>query len=249
MKVAVEKSVQVSQVLLLRDQKLSHDVGPAIWASFEEVRRFFGKVEPLEVHHEAFSARIQPEFSRCYVSRLVPEQLSPEHAVSDADEIERLWRESVGSTGVYDQRVLGELVGALVKPEGTMVLVTDVELIPPPDWRYIIWDTFPLGCIVSLAPLDPRYWGERMRHDDRVHTIKSRARAAMISIVGSLVGLTRCANDRCYLFADVDSVLRLDEMTHLGPEHEVATLSFQAFADETSPEDVQKVIRLEPKPA
>ena len=127
------------------------------------------------------------------------------------------------------------------------MLVTDVELTPPPDWRYIIWDTFPLGCVVSLAPLDPRYWGERMPHDERVGTIKRRARAAMLAIVGALVGLQRCANDRCYLFADINSVLRLDEMTHLGPEHEVEALAFRGFVDETSPEDAQEVVRLEPE--
>ena len=196
----------------------------------------FGRREPLDVTRRSRRRAGSGPSSRGTTSPAsCPSSSSRTHVVSDADEIERLWRESVRDAGVYDQRVLGE-VGRRAREAGGDDRARHRRRADTTA-RLALHHLghLPLGCVVSLAPLDPRYWGERMPHDERVGTIKRRARAAMLAIVGALVGLQRCANDRCYLFADINSVLQLDEMTHLGPEHEVEALAFRGFVDELRP--------------
>ena len=118
------------------------------------------------------------------------------------------WQTSRGvaplsSDRTVDARVLGALVQEAVQPTGWTLIVTDIELQPPPDWRYIISDGFVGGAVVSTAPLDPRYWREPIDSEThRVRVLKTRARAACISVVGSLLGLQHCSNYDCFLFSD-----------------------------------------------
>jgi hypothetical protein len=233
---AVEKEVEIWQVLLVKGVEFAREIGPAIWTGFEEVRKFFGDGETavtVDVIHDVFTAKIAAKFTPYYLSTYVFPGLDAANRIDDQGAIERIWGEAERSAGLHDQRVLGEAVSELLDPPdgATTVLVTDVEIVPPPEWRYIIWDSFPLGAIVSLAPLDPYYWGEIDSDKDRIATIKRRSRAASLSIVGSLLGLSRCENARCFLFADVDSVLRLDDMVYIGPEHGVDHLSERGFRD------------------
>src|SRR4029453_2495881 len=130
-----------------------------------------------------------------------------------------------------DARLLGPKMQSLVKPSGWSLVVTDIELTPPPEGRYIIWDQFPLGAVASVAPLDPEYWREPYDSEQqRVVIAKRRVRAACVSIVGALIGLHRCQNESCFLYANVGSVVRLDEMELIGPEHGVAELTNRGFS-------------------
>ncbi len=135
-----------------------------------------------------------------------------------------------------DAMLLGPAVQTLIQPEGLTLLVTDLELTPPNDWRYIIWDGMPLGTVASIAPLDPVYWGEPFADErERARTVKHRTRAACMSIVGSLVGLERCQNEECFLYFNVDSVTRLDDWRYIGAEHGVAELSRRGFRQSEDP--------------
>lgn len=146
------------------------------------------------------------------------------------------------SARIVDAGVLGALVQEVVQPTGWTLILTDIELEPPLDWRYIIWRSFPQGAVVSTATLDPRYWREPVESEvHRVLMIKARARAACISVVGSLIGLERCSNPECFLFKDVDSLVRLDDMKFVGPEHDVAELTFRGFGPGDDPAAIQSV--------
>jgi hypothetical protein len=239
--VTFEKTIEITQVLLLKDDKFAKLAAPALWAGFEEVRRFFGTAGDLiRVPIEGVSfVDVRPKFTSY--------QSSPDRPILDRQALVPIWRDARRGAATYDQQVLGELVKTAARLQGTSVIVTDVELVPPPEWRYIIWDAFHEGVVVSLAPLDPLYWGERVLEPERVATIKVRVRAACLSIVGQLLGLARCDNDKCYLFANVDSVVRLDAMSYLGPEHGVDELAYRGFDRSSgmpsSPQDVVQVSR------
>src|SRR5262245_55590428 len=195
MPIVQPQTVEIAQVLVFKDEALSKLVAPAVETSFEEVRQFFetpGDRFDVPVGGGGFAARVELKFAFKDIS-------------SDTPALASVWKQAQVGKEIYDHQVVGELVKMMAELTGTTVIVTDVEIAPPADWRYIIWDAFPEGVVVSLAPLDPLYWGERTSADERVGTIKSRVRAANLSIVGQLVGLTRCDNDECFLFADVDS--------------------------------------------
>jgi len=97
------------------------------------------------------------------------------------------------------------------------LIITDQEIEPPPDWRYIIWGGVPNGGVISTAPIDPEYWRERSAN--RVGAIKHRVRTSGMNVLGVALGLERCGNPRCFLFDDVGSTDVLDTMLALGEEH------------------------------
>jgi len=251
--------VRIVQVLLLVDGETSLEVGPALWAMLLEIERFYNMDRP----------RIS--FQRFYISPQVPKvnlldtarrnldrllrggkavddalmQLSPaqrvEKAVSSKDSTGRFRR-------TCDQRKLGQVVRDLIgigPDAGLLFIVTDREITPPPEWRYIIWDDFEGGAVVSMVPTDPKYW----RHPDpgRIATIKHRVRTAALSITGQFLGLERCENPGCFLYADVGSVTNLDLMTHLGDEHELPKLAGRGFQPAgADPAVVQSVVETRP---
>ncbi len=131
---------------------------------------------------------------------------------------------------VADQRALVALVrDALRLSSGTVVVVHDRPIQPPPGLRYVIWDPAPGGVAVSFATLDPGYWGERVDEDTRLVTIRRRLRAALCSVLGTAIGLVRCDNPTCFLFANVDRVARLDHMVRIGEEHDAPALTGRGF--------------------
>lgn len=220
--------------------------GSALWAAFDEIRRLYETEDGwLTVPGITGPAHIQTAFTAHYLSPFVPEEIAPKDASHSIDQLPDLI-ENARTGQVYDQRAVGALVKDILGVPGTQLIVTDLELIPPYDWRYIIWDVVEMGVVASITPLDPAYWGIRMGARERVGKIKARTRAACASVVGSLLGLRRCDNETCYLYADVDSVLRLDDMVHLGEEHGVERLAFRGFsllAEE--PEQPAEIVSLE----
>ena len=121
------------------------------------------------------------------------------------------------------------------------MLVTDQELTPPKGWRYIIWDEIQSGTAISIAPTDPVYW--RYSDENRVAIIKHRIRTAGLSVAGTFLGLKRCEEENCFLYDDVDSVTRLDEMVYLSGHHGLQELANRGFV--TRPDDPNRVQNIE----
>ncbi len=231
-----------------------NDFFPAIWAAFKEVKAFYNLDEERLKIGCFFAAESQePELSTILGSgsasgsgwgrllksftnaqtnqRLINEEEFIPISRSSLDAFAR-----VETSDTYD----GDRVAIWTKEmlrqkrfEGTPVVVFDQELTPPPQWRYVIW----ADRVVSVVPTDPTYWG--MKDDNKIVTIKHRVRTACLSIIGQLLKLKRCSNDRCFLFGNVDSVLRLDKMVELGPEHNIKMLSGKGF--DICPPDPAKV--------
>jgi hypothetical protein len=179
---------------------------------------------------------------------------------------------AVPDSPTYDQRKLigiarDQILREEFGPAGAtipLMIVTDKLITPPEDWRYIIWDSWsetestaptgtyltdsdsfsppPHSAVISTVPLDPTYWN--IVDDNRVATIKDRARTAAMSVCGTFLGLHRCRNRRCFLYRSVDSVQDLDFMDRIGPEHsEVEKLNGRGFqASVANPSVVQEVI-------
>lgn len=246
----IEKTVEIALILLIKDPKMSVLCGPALCAAFDEVQRFFVPEDDaleLPLLPGAPAARVRPSFTTHLVSSEVSPAVKIGAVIDDPELIGSALTRAGADKGIVDHVVLGGLVHQLVEPDGTSVIVTDVEIRPPPDWRYMIWDSFPSGAVVSFAPLDPMYWyATGTDESERVATIKTRARAACLTVVGSLLGVGRCANELCFMLANVDSVLRLDEMVYLGGEHGIPELEGRSFAGDSGhpaqPEGVMTIV-------
>jgi hypothetical protein len=153
-------------------------------------------------------------------------------------------------TQTIDQRKLADAIRESLDPslpaDMKFCLVTDQELTPPPEWRYLIWDDCSTdrlaGGVASLAPIDPAYW--RIRDPWRVARIKHRIRTACLSMVAECSGSERCDDTKCFLFMDVESADRLDAMVRLAPGHpdlpELTGWGFGKLSDQ--PEIVEKPI-------
>ena len=243
-----QKTVEIAQILLVGNPKASLPLAGALWAAFDEVQRFYAPDDDwLEVPlFRGSTVEVRPSFTAHYVSWEVPPEVPAEAVIDDEEAIERILRESAGGPALFDHAVLGPLVHELVDPRGTSVVLTDLEILPPPEWRYMIWDAFPSGAVVSFAPLDPAYWATRGIGDrDQVATTKARARTACLTVVGSLLGIGRCRNERCIMLANVDSVLRLDDMVSLGAEHGIEALARRSFAGSDDPAEPESIVTTE----
>ena len=182
------------------------------------------------------------------------EQYGIQETLDQADPAENVLYDLVTdeSDDTVDKTILIKEVRKLIGNVPTSVpllVVTDQELTPPPSWNYIIWDGLDeeLSFVVSTKPIHPRYWGMRSTRVNAI--IKQRVRAACCSAVGQMLGLRRCSNLRCFLYTPVESVSDLDEMSHLGREHEIPELSgmgYQVEQDEPTAFTVAPLVRFEP---
>lgn len=105
-----------------------------------------------------------------------------------------------------------------IKATEPLVIVVNQELTPPPEWRYLLWDTKELTSVISANQMDPSYLS--VGQENRFDVIERRLRAAMFCSVGESLGLSRCDNDACYMRRDVLSVTDLDAMNSYGAEHD-----------------------------
>lgn len=145
--------------------------------------------------------------------------------------------------GVYDQ---WKLIGIVRDQFGNqykddiLIIITDLEITPPSGWRYVLWNLRENDAVISLAAMNPEYWGLRDRY--LLTTIKRRVRASCLHVVGKFLGLRRCDNPICFLNRDVDSVTTLDGMVSLGKEHKLEELTNLRFSEKTSdPSKVQPI--------
>jgi len=238
----VSEPVDIVQVLLLFDAQTSSELGLALWAALVEAERFYNLEKPRAKFQRYYISPNTPPIPGLLgsalrgVGKFFSGNRMAEYAASHLSQDESLQssESSFKAAGryknTYDQTKLGQAVGELLSGKveyKQLLIVTDREITPPNDWRYVIWDSINGGVVISIAPLDPKYW--RNRDPNRIATVKYRARAAVLSCIGSMLGLDRCDNPDCFLFRDVDSVSTLDLMSELGPEHHIDELKGRGF--------------------
>ncbi len=253
------------QILVLFEEKNALDYGLALWAALHEVEHFYRPAAPSLTYRRYFVSPASPEPS--FLTRIARSlgQIfvnAPEGSAIDLLDPRTIRPISkqlrAEEAAVIDQHQLVAAVRDVTDEmsDAPMLIVTDRAIIPPRDWRYIIWDAAgsiwsdtvsPPAVALSVAPLDPRYWRES--ETDRIATIKSRARAAALSITGSMLGIGRCADRACFMFNPVSSVLTLDGMRRFGRDHDLPELEGRRFDSRvTDPGAVSPVVKAETAP-
>jgi hypothetical protein len=215
--------IEIVQVLALKRSPDSEQLGLALWAAFEEIEKFYNLGEQ-RLHCTRFVLNSDSGGSLSEVIQPLGTLTSnPEPTAYDTD----LW---LGLQGKFRRTIDQEMLGSFIRNRlsqahnnSFLTIFTDQEIEPPPNWRYVIWDTISNGAVVSAAPTDPNYWRERS--SNRFGTIKHRVRTAGISVTGVQLGLKRCENPGCLLFDDVGSTIALDSMVVLGAEHGWSSLA------------------------
>jgi predicted Zn-dependent protease len=232
--------VEIVQVLLLFDEKSSNEYGPALWAALNEVEAFYNTGEKRVKARRFYIAPSIPSSGFFGTLRSVAKfftQSEVKNAIDVLQQDERVLAELSSAASVamkpntktYDQerliaeareKVLRKQLGAVASTI-PMMIVTDRQIAPPENWRYIIWQTWPdkspVNAVISTIPLDPNYWGDS--DPDRIAMIKDRIRTAALSVCGEFLRLRDCHNPRCFLCEKVDSVVAVDQMSRLGEEH------------------------------
>lgn len=254
----MDKSViSINQVLLFQDPTNSKELGEVLWTAAKEVENFYNLVEQRAVFRRSYLSEVIPDNIRRSGTTTLPllqkvldffTRAADQHINKETSEVmiklvqsDAQWKTAEGKFArTYDTEKILQLVRELSGDEKSSlipVVVTDLMLTPPPEWRYIIWDGDRNGIVISIPPTDPKFW--RISDPNRIAIIKHRVRTAFLSAVGEVIGLEDCDNERCFLFGDVDSVTRLDSMIFLGPEHNIETLKQRGF--EIVPKDPIKV--------
>ncbi len=241
----LSKPLEISLVLLLDDLD---PFGATAWQAILDATALYG-VEGgwIEVSETGSSeVRVAPQVEPVFLGREdlpeVPSQLPPDRVA------ELLWQvgEHVpvskgvprrGAAGSVDPMALVGYVGDAVGASGMCVVVHDRPITPQQGQRYAIWNQVPGGVAVSLATLDPLYWGEKTSEDRRGRAVRQRLRAALCSVLGVAIGMIRCDNPTCFLFANVDRVTRLDNMVRIGEEHGAPDLAGRGFTSDGDDSD------------
>lgn len=258
--------IKVDQVLLFLNPGVSEELGRALWAAMEEVEAFYNFDDQRVVFRRIYLSEHVPDglklgyggFSglKLWLNKLLGWDNSDKNASASKEEIfqstlEDKWQEARGKySRTYDARKIVATVRKILADEelgNVTIIVTDQELTPPPDWRYVIWagDTDG-GIVISTVPTDPKYW--RMSDPHPASIIKHRVRTSCLQIVGRMLGLDVCENERCFLFQPVDSVLRLDHMVELGSEHKIEALANRGYKIRVNDPGVVQSIEKNPEP-
>ena len=251
---AATHAVDIHLVLLLSDPGVATDLGASAWLAAAEAAQLYASADasliiPVD---EAREVSVKATIERWYLG---PDGVAGTEPALPYAKVRDLLAElspatKASGTSWVDQRALVALVlEALEMDEGHTVVITDRPIQPPHDLRYLIWDPVPGGVAVSMATLDPRYWSESVDLHERRRAVKRRLRAALCSVVGTLVGLVRCDNPWCFLYADVERVTRLDDFLFIGEEHRVQSLARRGFGDEVSEGGLEAVVDVAPPPA
>lgn len=241
--------IPITQLLLFGDAATARELGNVLWLALDEVRRLFSSDGAPAAFNvplpDGSLAAVRPEIQMLLLAPVPVPSVAPEYRLAAGESragavIERALRDAVDSRGGVDGSALARSVQAQLGLDERIpfVLVTDQPITPPPHWRYAIWQPVAGGGVLSTAVLDPAYWGGPALGGadvDRLLVLKHRTRAASAMVIGSLIGLYRCDNPTCFLYADADSVARLDGMLHLGAEHAVPDLTGRGFAPEDDP--------------
>lgn len=250
----LSRPLQLRVVLLLDDPE---PFGAVAWQAITDAAALFavdgGWIEVSEVG--SGEVRLASEVEAVYLGRQDLTDAAPSALPAErVDELLRLVearnpvvkeapRRGTSGNAVADPMALVGYIGDAVGASGPCVVVHDRPLQPPPGLRYVIWNPVPGGVAVSYATLDPLYWGERLDEAGRRDTVRRRLRAALCSVLGTAIGLVRCDNPSCFLFANVDRVTRLDAMVRIGAEHGAPTLTGRGFTSAgDDPEGAAEVV-------
>jgi hypothetical protein len=222
-------SIAIGQVLFVAEEPGTTEAvfGPALVDAAFEAARFLdipGGWQP-PVKTGSAGARVRPELTLRYVGLSPPAEVADRTVPGSIDYVRAIRERAQAGPGLYQQQVLGPLASRVAEIHTSSVVLTDLPITPPKEWRYIIWDVTASGAVISAAPLDPGYWEPSVPPDLRRATITRRATAAQLCVMGSLLGLRRCDNDRCFMFGNIDSVTRLDHAETIGPEHGIEELT------------------------
>ena len=135
-------------------------------------------------------------------------------------------------------RRVRDILGHLpVTADDIKLTVTDLKMAAPAGVPFLLWHAveepeFPNNVIVSTHYMDPATWGDPMSEEARRAAIEQRLTAAMINIMGVMLGYQPCHDPECYLYRPIERVRRLDYMrgfvgvhadllnTRLSPEQE-----------------------------
>lgn len=230
----------IIQVLVFQSPEKAKQLGPAVWAAFQEIENFYNHDQQRLVCRRLVFDPGQDEPFRS--------ELGSCNDNTAGTSAESFW---VSARGRYHRTIDQNRLVALMREklptqerELPMVVITDSEITPPPDWRYIIWDNADDNClVVSIAPTDPLFWREQIS-PRRIAVIKHRVRTAGLSATGELLGLRFCKNSSCFLFDDVESTEMLDSMLILGKEHKIPGLEGLGFSPRPrDPFGVQRIQR------
>ena len=247
-RVIVLEPVNVIQVLLLFEEKNSSECGLALWAALNEVEAFYNTHEKRMNVRRLYISDFVPSSGLLDTAwrKLVgpsdtsnaldllrqEERAAPSPSLAAAEKSDTMTYDQERLVEVARTEILRTRFGDAALNDSLMI-ITDQPITPPRDWHYVIWDSWPpahvKNAVISIAPLDPSYWGDS--DPNRVATIKDRARTAALSVCGEFLGLQRCKNPRCFLYSLVGSVTNLDHMNRLGPEHasEISGLTDYGF--------------------
>ncbi|HEX8083378.1 MAG TPA: hypothetical protein VF529_03750 [Solirubrobacteraceae bacterium] len=206
---------ELTHVLLLANEDHYEETGPELWEVLADVRAFYGATRGSATHERLCITVGEPPA----LAEVVPpgERLS-----LGADGMAALLEAAAGSfqSTLETGKVITwarEITARRDIALRSMVVITDQELAPPDGWRYLLWSREHADGVLSIAALDPDYWG--IAGAEGWPRIADRARVGCLCLTGWLAGLERCDNPSCFLFRDVASVLQLDRMKELGPEH------------------------------
>jgi hypothetical protein len=228
--------ISVAQVVLFRESRNYNELARVVWTAMAEAVNFFSLANLI-----IKSRRLVCFPAAGILKEELPAEKDASKYLADAD---HFWAEvRAPYSRTYAQAKIVQQVRKQFFTRATekLFIVTDQEICPPKNWRYILWDGTGADVVISIAAMDPRYWGQQI--NDIRSLMKHRCRTALINTMGEEIGISRCMNEQCLEFDNIDSVTRLDEMLYLGTEHSLAELTGRGFAPESNnPEELQPVI-------
>jgi hypothetical protein len=256
-------TLTLTQVMFFRDARSMVQLNAMVLAIFQELESFFAPTGSYaHVERLRMLSKVQGDLMAPSTVEVVREILSrafskaPNQArTPDVEASEQSWAEAKGRfrNTVDPDKLIAIVKRQLPEPighdRGRLLIVTDQEITPPPQWRYKMraGDDQQHAVVVSLAPMNPRSWSSEQ--DDRDLTVlKHRIRAACIRKLAMWCGLQECDQENCYLFRHVESAESLDYFTHLGGEHvseasdfaPVVELEFNPSSDPAQIQDLRK---------
>ena len=226
-------ALTLTQVMFFREVRSMSELDPLVHAIFQELERFFaltGSFERLEQVRMFSKGQGDPmapstvEVVRGMLTRMFSK--TQNRAMTPVEASEQSWAEAKGRfrNTVDPDKLIAIVKHQLPQPasdgRGRVLIVTDQEITPPPQWRYKMWavDDQQQAAVVSLAPMDPRNWSSE-RADRDLPVLKHRIRSGCIRKLAMWCGLKECDRENCYLFRHVESAESLDFFTALGDEH------------------------------
>jgi hypothetical protein len=255
------RPLSLTQVMFCRDVHSMQELGPLVFATFQELERFFAPTRLLKhvAQVRMFSkgqgdllAPSTVEVVRDFIGRVFTKTVR-QPAPPDVEASEQSWTEAKGRfRNTVDPDKLILIVKrqlAPFSPDDRLLIVTDQEITPPEQWRYRLWavNDHEQATVVSLNPMNPQSWSSERSTAD-LPVLKHRIRSACIRKLAKWCGLQDCDQDNCYLFRHIESAESLDFLTVLGAEHgiespefaDVINLEFVAVSDPAKIQDLRK---------